>query len=75
MISPNPLVDLLMCLLFWAVLLWLLWQGLEEWEERVAESGAGRPDIHDFPDELGGEPGPGYFTVTGNKTDATRGKP
>jgi hypothetical protein len=64
MIPNNPEAEIVAWLLFSLVLIWALWQGLWELERWVKNNPFGREDIHDFPDELRGEPGPGTFVAS-----------
>jgi hypothetical protein len=59
MIANNPALDFCAWLLFWAVLIWALWQGAPELARWLASDSDSQEDMHFFPSEERGEPGPG----------------
>jgi hypothetical protein len=59
MFPNNPEGEFFAWLLFSLVLVWALWEGAGEFRQGMENNSDGRDDIHYYPDEVGGEPGPG----------------
>jgi hypothetical protein len=72
MFPSDPAVDVLAWLLFSLVLIWAIWQGVPEFTNWLAHDAEPHDDIHFFPDEVRGEPGPRILAASGAEVDPER---
>jgi hypothetical protein len=73
MITNSPALDFCAWLLFWSVLVWAVWQGAPELARWLARDSDSREDIHFFPDEERGEPGPEMSAAAQRKNEPSGG--